>query len=381
MTEGLLVQIRQRGFAEGVTPSFFFTRFIYGGLSASGMALSTSNGVWKGVSIVFVFLTAIFVLLFYLKTTFIVVVLGFLIIAVKYQLAKKHAQGKKKLRLSGFKGTLYSWFLVLFWTLLVLWLVSGSVNQLVDVFGKASQDQVIAKAYVAAKDAIPESLASLVDFESIFKQAGAFMFSLLSGFFSGLTAFLFQAVLIIPLMVYLFTKRGDSIRDRLYELAPAKFRKSVHIAIKKVASELSDFFSAKLLESFVIGGICCVGFFFSGLKGWLLLGAIAGFLNIIPYLGPLIGAVPAVIIALLQHPTIAVWVLITIVIAQLVDNLYLVPFMISGKVKMEPLVSIILVIIGAQVLGVMGMIFAIPVYIVYKIILRETYRALVRIYG
>ncbi|MDA1196776.1 MAG: AI-2E family transporter [Nanoarchaeota archaeon] len=345
------------------------------------MALSTENGVWKGVSIVFFFLTAIFSLLFYLKTTFVVVVLGFLIIAVRYKLAHTHAQGKKKLHLTGWKATVYSWSMVIFWSLLILWLLSSSVNQLTDVFGKASNDQVIAKAYLGAKDAIPESLASLIDFESIFKQAGALMFSLLSGFLSGLTAFLFQGVLIIPLMVYMFTKRGDAIRDRLYELAPAKFRKSVHVALSKVANDLSDFFSAKLLESFVIGVICCTGFFLFGLKGWLLLGALAGFLNIIPFLGPIIGAIPAVIIGLLQHPIIAVWVLITIVVAQLVDSLYLIPFMISGKVRMEPLVGIFLVVVGSQVLGIMGMIFAIPVYIIYNIILRETYRALVRIYG
>ena len=345
------------------------------------MALSTNNSVWKGVSIVFVFLTVVFALLFYLKTTFIVVVLGFLIIAVKYRLAQKHAQGKRKLRLTGWKGKVYSWFLVIFWALLVLWLLSGSINQLADVIGKASQDQVIARAYQGAKAAVPETFASLIDFESIFNQAGAFMFSLLSGFLSGLTSFLFQALLIIPLMVYFFAKSGDGMRDAIYDLAPSKYRKGVHAAVQKVASELSDFFSAKMVESFVVGGICCAGFFFSGLKGWLLLGVLAGFLNIVPYIGPIIGAIPAVIIGLLQHPSIAFWVLITVVVAQLVDNLYLIPFMISGKVKMNPLVSIILVVVGAQVLGIMGMIFAIPVYIVYKIVLRETYRALVTIYG
>ena len=73
--------------------------------------------------------------------------------------------------------------------------------------------------------------------------------------------------------------------------------------------------------------------------------------------------------------------IITIIVAQLVDNFYLIPFMISGKVKMDSLLSIILVLVSAKLLGIVGMVFAIPIYIIYKVVLVEAYEELVEIYG
>ncbi len=152
--------------------------------------------------------------------------------------------------------------------------------------------------------------------------------------------------------------------------------------MKDIASETHDYLEGKIIETTVVGAICCLGFFVAGVKGWLVLGLLAGFLNIVPYIGPLIGAIPPVLITLLvDKPIAAIYVIIAVIVAQLVDNLYLNPFMISGKVKIDPLLSIVVILIGAQLFGAIGMIFAIPIYLVYKIILKEAYRELTRIYG
>ena len=69
------------------------------------------------------------------------------------------------------------------------------------------------------------------------------------------------------------------------------------------------------MESMVIAGICCLGFFIAGVKGWLVLGLLAGFLNIVPYLVRLLGAVPPMLITLLvDEPIITFYVVITILI-------------------------------------------------------------------
>ena len=99
---------------------------------------------------------------------------------------------------------------------------------------------------------------------------------------------------------------------------------------------------------------------------------VAGFFNIIPFLGPFLGALPPLFIALLDPSgSVALGVLITIAVAQLVDNLYLQPFFLSSKVKMEPLLAILLVLIFANLAGALGMVLAIPIYSVYKVTLRE----------
>jgi predicted PurR-regulated permease PerM len=104
-------------------------------------------------------------------------------------------------------------------------------------------------------------------------------------------------------------------------------------------------------------------------------------LNIADFVGPALSVLPPVAISLLaDDPTAAVIAAATIVVAQLVDNFYLVPFMISSKVSLNPLLTILLVLIGAKVLGIVGIILAIPIYLVYKIVLRGAYYELVETY-
>ena len=178
----------------------------------------------------------------------------------------------------------------------------------------------------------------------------------------------------------MFFKQGIIIEKRINALLPKKFQSGAKRASDEIKIQLRDFLTAKVTESVVIGGICCLGFFIAGLKGWLFLGLLAGMLNIIPFLGPLLGAIPPILIALVDDPIIALYVIITIVIAQLLDNLYLIPFMISGKVKLDALLGIVLILVGAQLAGPLGMILALPIYLVYKITMRETYIELSRIY-
>ena len=101
------------------------------------------------------------------------------------------------------------------------------------------------------------------------------------------------------------------------------------MALKSIGHELEDFFSAKMIESAIVDLICCIGFYLGGLEGWLFLGVLAGFLNIIPYIGPLLGAIPPVIVGYIDSPMTALFAMITVIIAHVIDNLFLIPFMIS----------------------------------------------------
>jgi len=219
----------------------------------------------------------------------------------------------------------------------------------------------------------------LINEERITK-AELYVFEVIKGMFSEVTKFLFSAIIITPLVFYMYFRRRKAIQKEIFTHIPKKMHTGFVRAAKHICSQLHDYLTAKVLESAVIAVICCTGFWLAGLKGWLILGVIAGFLNIIPYVGPIIGVIPALLIGLLDHPMIALYVIITIIIAQLVDNLYLIPFMISSKVKIGALLTIVLILIGSKLLGPLGMIFAIPIYLVYKIVLRESYKELVKMY-
>ena len=225
-------------------------------------------------------------------------------------------------------------------------------------------------------DTAAAPIISSEDMQSI----GDYIFSFFSSLISKLSYFVFTGLLIIPMMFRLYFAKKNVIVTEIVSFFPVKYQDCVSSSMLDIGKRLRDYFSAKILESVIVGLICCIGFYLAGINGWFFLGALAGLLNIVPYIGPVVGAIPAVIIAFIVSPTTAFYAIITVVIAQLVDNLYLIPYMISGKVNVNPLLSVLLTLIFADMLGALGMILAIPVYIIYKVVLTEFYNELRKIY-
>jgi len=253
-------------------------------------------------------------------------------------------------------------------------LVWSSVNEIASAVSAARGTHAsIADQYrTNLEPYIPAVASDYVTVENI-EKVELYLLSFFSKFLANLGLFIFNAVLIIPLLCYLYYHKREKFVHTLYQHIPQKHRGSLQQALRDMGREIHDFFSAKVIESLIVGLICCIGFFIGGLNGWLLLGLVAGFFNVVPYIGPFLSAVPPLLLALLDSPATALYVIITVIVSQLVDNFYLQPFMISNKIKMDALVAIIITLVGAQLLGVLGMVFAIPVFIVYKVVLRETY--------
>jgi predicted PurR-regulated permease PerM len=150
---------------------------------------------------------------------------------------------------------------------------------------------------------------------------------------------------------------------------------------QKISVIVGSFIRAKLIESLVVGICALVGFFVIGLvfrpmNYMVLLAILVGLFNIIPYLGPAIGAIPVLLVAIVQYvllpqfpeyaagfdpswaPVLAVSSVL--VFAQLVDNVYLIPVLLGRSVNVHPLIVLLSVILGAKMLGITGMIISIP---------------------
>ena len=346
------------------------------------MALTTDKRVWKSLILIFIALTIIFSILFYFKIIFISFVVGISMIVIYEKLIQDYKKRLDKYKLSGIKRKFVGYIILTFWILIILFFLSSSLNQLASAVSNLDRgNQTISGIYIdKLQKYIQLDSIQGVFTDNIIQKMETYILSKFTSFFSQLSSFLGTALLIIPLLFYLYYKRRHQILKKIYTLIPKEFHISVSRAAKAMSGDINDFITAKVIQSTVVGGICCFGFFIAGVKGWLFLGILAGFLNIVPYLGPIIGAIPPLLITLLvDQPVIALYVLITVVIAQLVDNFYLVPFMISSKVKIDSFLSIILVLTGAQLLGIMGMVFAVPIYLVYKIVLKESYNELLRV--
>ena len=119
------------------------------------------------------------------------------------------------------------------------------------------------------------------------------------------------------------------------------------------------------------------GFYFIGVPNALPLGVIAGFGHLIPYFGPIIGGIPAIIVSLMQYGDLsqAPLILLVVLITYAFDNGFVQPYIFGKSVDMHPIVIILLIISGGILFGIYGMLLAVPVATVFKTFAKEIYFA------
>ena len=347
------------------------------------MSLSTNRNVWQFLALTTILFTLFFAILFYFEDIFIVLIAGAILILIVEKVIKVFNRCMD--RFPNFNRKVVGLILLTGAGLMFLFFVGSQVQGLGALIGDFSNIQQDYASGASALFTEHESELSRLTDSGVVKpqdlqKIGNTIFSGITDLVSKVSYYFFTGLLIIPLMFGVYFKHHNKIGNYIQAYAPPKHADGISRALKCMGRELEDFFSAKMIESAIVGLICCIGFYLGGLEGWLFLGILAGFLNIIPYIGPLLGAIPPVIVGYIDSPMTALFAVITVIIAQLIDNLYLIPFMISEKVNINPLLSVVLTLAASKLLGPLGMVLAIPIYIIYKIIVRESYRELVNIY-
>ena len=120
-----------------------------------------------------------------------------------------------------------------------------------------------------------------------------------------------------------------------------------------------------------LGAFCYVGFLIVNLPYSLLLALFVALMNMIPYIGPIIGAIPCLLIAFTDSYTSAVWVLVIILIAQQLEGNLISPMVYVRTMDIHPLTTIVVVLIAGAISGIIGFMISIPVYMIGKIIVLQ----------
>lgn len=190
---------------------------------------------------------------------------------------------------------------------------------------------------------------------------------------------LLTVMLLGPFLAFFMVKDGRRVMRAVMELVPNHLFETALSLQHQINFQIGQFVRARLLESFIVGLVTAIGLMMISFPYPIILGVIAGITNLIPYLGPLLGAVPAFCIALVNGYTsldIALMALVYIV-AQLIDAGLLIPVLVAKIVDLHPVTVILVIIAGAQVLGILGMIISIPVASTVKVTVTTIYRHLI----
>jgi predicted PurR-regulated permease PerM len=158
-------------------------------------------------------------------------------------------------------------------------------------------------------------------------------------------------------------------------MTPPRHREEVAFVSGEVGTALSSFVRGQLLVAVIVGFASSLGMWLIDLPFWLLIGIIAGFLNLIPFLGPVVGGALAVLVALLNgNVTQAIWAVVIMVVIQQVDNHVITPLVQRTRVNLSPLVIVLALIIGGTVAGLLGVLVAVPMTAAIRIIVGHFWR-------
>lgn len=193
--------------------------------------------------------------------------------------------------------------------------------------------------------------------------------SLLSVIVNILLNFLNSALImmIIPFIAFYMLKDFPLIKRALWYITPKKWRKKGTLFLKDVDESLGSYIRGQLLVCVIIGSVSALLFWIFHLKYSLILGLIVGVTNVIPYFGPIIGAVPAVVIAATSSAKL---VLITVIIVfglQFLEGNILSPMIVGKSLHMHPLIIMMALTAGGEVGGILGLILAVPILVVIKV--------------
>ena len=167
----------------------------------------------------------------------------------------------------------------------------------------------------------------------------------------------------------------DRFKKTSVELTPPKYQEEVAYVGGEVGGALGSFVRGQLLVAFIVGVASSIGMWIIDLPFWLLIGILAGFLNLIPFLGPIVGGALAVLVALLNgDPWQAVWAVVIFVIIQQIDNHIITPMIQRTRVQLSPLVIVLALVIGGAVAGLLGVLIAVPLTAAIRILVGHVWR-------
>jgi len=194
------------------------------------------------------------------------------------------------------------------------------------------------------------------------------------------TGNIFIGIFSIFFILFFFLKEQGLFVNFILALVPNEYEDQTREAIKDIVHLLSRYFSGILLQISIITLYMSVLLGILGIKNAILIGVFAAVINLIPYLGPIIGAAFGVFITISSNLDVEFYevllpMLIKVIVVfasmQLLDNFVLQPVIFSKSVLAHPLEIFIIILVGANLFGILGMVLAIPTYTIIRVIARE----------
>ncbi len=239
---------------------------------------------------------------------------------------------------------------------------AGLENQSIDQLMLRFQERLGKAIPILANPMIQNELKQQID--GLLRKSVAMLVQIFSAFVN---------IVMLGFITFFFLKDGRRMKKAIVSWVPNRYFEMALIIIHKTGTQLGRYINGQLLVAFIVATLSIVALYLLHIRYYFFIGAIAGLANMIPYFGPVVGAVPAVLVALVDTGSIGVvgGVLVAFAFIQLFENVFISPFIVSRSVELHPLTVIIVILIGGQLVGIFGMLVAVPAASIIKVTVKE----------
>jgi len=289
----------------------------------------------------------------------------------------------KRRRLSRPLSILIVYFLVILLIAgFMAFLVPVVANQVESLWGQREQlltqgRNLLDEWLVRYRTTIPEGWRQTIE-GNLSRAAGAIGQAIQDGIGRTVTALtstvsLIIGLVIIPFWIFYILADERAMVNAFEAMIPERIEADVRNVLSIIDDILSAYIRGQLLLCVAVGAMSTIGFVVVKLEFAVLLGVIVGVFEFIPYIGPILGAIPALIVAVIQSPVTALWTLLVIFIVQQVENLFLVPRVSGKSVRLHPALIMFVLVIGNEAMGLWGMIIAVPLTAILRDVFKYLY--------
>jgi putative permease len=178
----------------------------------------------------------------------------------------------------------------------------------------------------------------------------------------------------IPFLVFFFLKDGRQMKKQFISIVPNRYFEFALDLLYKMDVQLGNYLRSQFTDAVVFGILATTALWLLGVKYFIFIGVFAGLANLIPYVGPVAGALPAVMVALFDagDVTLALQIVLAFIILKLTDDMLVQPLLVAKGVHLHPLLVLLAIIIGGELFGMLGMLLAVPATGFVKVVLQES---------
>lgn len=218
---------------------------------------------------------------------------------------------------------------------------------------------------------IPDNIHTIVD--QLVSGAASYSLDLAKRMVN--TAFNFASgmveLVVVPVLTYYFLKDGSFLREQFLGLLPHKSRQKAHEIVEEMSEVISQYIRGQIMVSLVIGLMVFAGMYILGVGYPMILGLLAMLTETVPIIGPIVGSIPAILLAFTAGPALTVKVIIFYIVIHQIENHIVVPKIMGHSIAIHPVVIIISFLIGGKLFGIAGMMLAVPAAALIRVLIKH----------